>query len=96
MENLLTIEDIEILIQAIDDWLTAEQLQASADLLTLASYATTPEELEKLKDKIQAMKIQTADIMKKQKETAVLLQAKLVNLKQAILHTAFNGLEDKK
>lgn len=93
IENPLNIEEVELLIQAMDDWMTANKNEAMINLINSLAYVQSKEQLDKLKDQIQNMKMKQKDKLKAQREKGILLQAKLIQLKQKILleMPKFNG-----
>lgn len=88
MEEKLNIEDLTILLQAVEDWVLAEQNIGVMELLNLASYMQTPEDVEKLKDRIKGQKIKAQEEFQKQKEKGILLQGKLIKMKKCLLNGA--------
>lgn len=92
-ENNLTIEEIEILITAMGDWLVAEGNQATLELMNQFAHIQTVEEINKLKDKIKVKKIKQKENLKEKKEQCILLQSKLIRKKKEILGSAFNNFD---
>ena len=93
MINYFNIEEVEILIDSIDDWLLVNKNQALIELMNTFSHVESEEELRNLQNQIKAYKMKQEEKFKAEREKAILIQAKLVKLKRRILNEGMPDYE---
>jgi hypothetical protein len=93
MQDELTISELEILIQSMEDWLLAERNQSILELINQFSSVQTTEQIQELKNQIKIQKIKQEEKLKEKSEIAILLQGKLIRKKRKLLNNGMEGLK---